>query len=173
MTRKSIAVLVFLSVLVITGCKISPVFKVAFTDVGIVTQNGKIVGEPRKPGLHFKIPFLQQVHAIHVQLVQFFSLPVKGNEALTARVLWRTTDPITYFRAFEAIGDEKKLRAKLSSDFSAAIDTFSPEALSELADARIKDRDFSNDTYERLVRSLQESSMDAGVDIYRVDFERE
>lgn len=70
----------------------------------IVTQFGKPVGDVRMAGLHFKIPFIQEVHIFERRILKWdgdaSQIPTKDKRYIfldtTAR--WRISDPLLFFK---------------------------------------------------------------------------
>jgi modulator of FtsH protease HflC len=84
-------------------------FTVHQTQQAVVLQLGKPVGEPRGPGLHGKLPFVQNVIHFDSRILEYDSDPA---EILTAdkKTLvvdnyskWRITDPLTFYRTVRTI----------------------------------------------------------------------
>jgi len=70
----------------------------------ILTQFGKPVGGVKKPGLHFKIPFVQEVHTFQSRILKWDGdpnqIPTKDKRYIfldtTAR--WRIQDPLLFYK---------------------------------------------------------------------------
>ncbi len=84
-------------------------FTVHQTQKALVVQLGKPVGEIREPGLHFKLPFVQNVIYFDARVLDYDAQPA---EALTkdkkALVLdnyarWRITDPLRFYQTVRTI----------------------------------------------------------------------
>lgn len=83
----------------------------------IVTQFGKPVGEPiGEPGLHFKLPFIQEVNRIDKRFLEWEGLPVaiptrdKTYIHVDTFGRWRINDPKTYFVRLK---DERSAQSRL------------------------------------------------------------
>jgi modulator of FtsH protease HflC len=86
-------------------------------DQVIVTQFGKPVGEPiGQPGLHFKLPFIQEVNRIDKRFLEWEGLPVaiptrdKTYIHVDTFGRWRINDPKTYFVRLK---DERSAQSRL------------------------------------------------------------
>ncbi|NNK85854.1 MAG: hypothetical protein HKO91_09930 [Desulfobacterales bacterium] len=156
----------------IRGCDISPFYSVFFTDEGIVTQNGEIIGGPKEPGLHFKIPIIQKVHMVNVHRIRFLSIPINYNDTVEVKAHWNIKDSIKFFKASESTGDDKKIESIISPKFSQIINSFSSETLLDIAEGQAANIEFSNSDYEHIVRLAQDFSVDYGLNILRVHFKR-
>ena len=87
------------------------------TEQVIVTQFGKPVGEPTTdPGLHFKLPFIQEVNRIDKRFLEWDGLPVaiptrdKTYIHVDTFARWRIHDPKTYFVRLK---DERSAQSRL------------------------------------------------------------
>ena len=81
------------------GCDASPIYSVRLDEEAIITQNGDIHGDPKKPGLHFKIPILQKVHKIQIHQVRFLTIPIPNSNSLKAKIMWTVKDSKKFFIA--------------------------------------------------------------------------
>lgn len=86
-------------------------------DQVIVTQFGKPVGEPTTaPGLHFKLPFIQEVNRIEKRFLEWDGQPVaiptrdKTYIHVDTFARWRISDPKTYFVRLK---DERSAQSRL------------------------------------------------------------
>ena len=87
------------------------------TEQVIVTQFGKPVGEPiTDPGLHVKLPFIQEVHRIDKRFLGWDGQPVaiptrdKTYIHVDTFARWRIDDPKTYFVRLK---DERSAQSRL------------------------------------------------------------
>jgi membrane protease subunit HflC len=79
-------------------------YTVAESEVVVLTQFGKPVGQPvTRPGLHFRVPFVQTVNPIDKRILEWDG---RANEMPTRDKLyvivdtfgrWRISDPLTFF----------------------------------------------------------------------------
>lgn len=103
----------FLVFLVAIGC----FYTVRQTQQVIVTQFGKPIGEPvTEPGLHFKLPIIQEVNAIDKRFLEWDGLPVaiptrdKTYIHVDTFARWRIDDAKTYF---VRLHDERSAQSRL------------------------------------------------------------
>lgn len=106
----AVALLVFPAV---AGC----FYTVHQTEQVIVTQFGKPVGEPTtEPGLHFKVPFIQEVNRIDKRFLEWDGSPVaiptrdKTYIHVDTFARWRIDDAKTYFVRLK---DERSAQSRL------------------------------------------------------------
>jgi membrane protease subunit HflC len=83
----------------------------------IVTQFGQPLGEPiTQPGLHFKVPFIQEVNRIEKRFLEWDGAPVaiptkdKTYIRVATFARWRIQDPKTYF---VRLHDERSAQSRL------------------------------------------------------------
>ena len=87
------------------------------TEQVIITQFGKPVGEPiGEPGLHFKVPIIQEVHRIDKRFLEWDGSPVaiptrdKTYIHVDTFARWRISDPKTFF---VRLRDERSAQSRL------------------------------------------------------------
>jgi membrane protease subunit HflC len=87
------------------------------TEQVIITQFGKPIGEPTtEPGLHLKLPFIQDVNRIDKRFLEWDGLPVaiptrdKTYIHVDTYARWRIADPMTYF---VRLHDERSAQSRL------------------------------------------------------------
>jgi modulator of FtsH protease HflC len=118
----------------------------------IVVQLGAPVGDPVvTPGLHFKLPFVQEVHRFDKRLLSWDGdpnqIPTRGEQFIsvdtTAR--WRIVDPLTFLRS---VRDERGAQNRLNDILDSVVRDHI--AASELVDiVRSKDWEISEEDLER------------------------
>ncbi len=99
---------VVLIVVVLIGLSQS-IYTVDETQRAIVLQLGKPVGDVIGPGLHFKIPFIQQIKKYDHRLLEYDSPPAevitKDKKTLVVDnyTRWRIVDPLLFYRTARTI----------------------------------------------------------------------
>lgn len=119
----------------------------------IVVQFGRPVGEPiTTPGLHFKMPFVQEVRRLEKRLISWDvdpnQIPTRGEQFIsvdtTAR--WRIIDPL---RFLQSVGDERGAQLRLNDILDSVVrDHISASDLVEIV--RSKDWKISEADLERM-----------------------
>lgn len=100
------------------------IFQVHVTESVILTQFGKLVGDPiTEPGLHFKIPFTQDVNRVEKRILEWDGPPVR----MTTRdkvfiqvdtfARWRVSDPLKYFLSLR---EERRAQSRLDDIIAGA-----------------------------------------------------
>jgi modulator of FtsH protease HflC len=92
-------------------------YTVSETEQVILTQFGKPVGGiVSQPGLHAKVPLIQDVHRFEKRWLEFEGeaneIPTKDKKYIWVDVYarWRVADPLRYF---QAVGDERGAQSRL------------------------------------------------------------
>jgi membrane protease subunit HflC len=82
------------------------VYRVGVGQQAIVTQSGRIIGEPRtKPGFYWRIPVAQSVYCLPQGDIQWSGAPLELSTrdgkslCVTAAGKWGVGDPITFFQS--------------------------------------------------------------------------
>ncbi|TVQ59322.1 MAG: protease modulator HflC [Phycisphaerales bacterium] len=122
------------------------------TEQAIVVQFGAPVGDPvTEPGLHFKLPFVQEVRRFDKRLIAWDGdpnqIPTRGEQFIsvdtTAR--WRIVDPLKFL---ESVGDERGAQLRLNDILDSVVrDQISASDLVEIV--RSKDWAVSEEDLER------------------------
>src|SRR5437899_7873547 len=96
----AVIAIVFILLLVLSGA----LYTIDQTEQVIITQFGQPVGDPiTEPGLHFKIPFVQNVNSLDKRFLEWDGAPVaiptrdKTYIHVDTFARWRIEDPKTYF----------------------------------------------------------------------------
>jgi membrane protease subunit HflC len=104
---------VFVVFLVLTG----DFYTVDQTEQVIITQFGQPIGEPvTEPGLHFKIPFVQEVNSLDKRFLEWDGAPIaiptrdKTYIKVNTFARWHIEDPKTYF---VRLHDERSAQSRL------------------------------------------------------------
>jgi membrane protease subunit HflC len=104
---------IFLLIRLFLGC----FYTVHQIEQVIITQFGKPVGEPTtEPGLHFKLPFIQDVNRIDKRFLEWDGLPVaiptrdKTYIHVDTYGRWRISDPMIFF---VRLHDERSAQSRL------------------------------------------------------------
>jgi len=86
------------------------VYEVDQTETAIVLQLGKPTGDTKEPGLHVKIPFVQNVVFFDARLLQYDAKAAevltldKKNLVVDNYARWRITDPLLFYRTLRTVG---------------------------------------------------------------------
>ena len=87
------------------------------TDTVILTQFGGPVGDPvTEPGLHFKTPFIQDVHRLEKRVLEWDGRPVEMPTKSKTYIIvdtfarWRIGDPEKYF---VSVNEERRAQSRL------------------------------------------------------------
>jgi modulator of FtsH protease HflC len=106
-----------IAILVVVALLFFSAYTVSETEQVILTQFGKPVGGlVTEPGLHFKVPFVQDVHRFDKRWLEFDGdpnqIPTKDKKYIWVETYarWRIADPL---RFFQAVQDERGGQSRL------------------------------------------------------------
>lgn len=126
MDKRLFTVVMFLVLLGIVGSQ--SVFTVFETHRAIVLQLGKPVGEVLEPGLHFKLPFIQNVLYFDVRLLNY---DTRQAEALTrdkktivldSYTRWKIIDPLLFYQRLRTVpAAQARLQDVIYSELLAVV----------------------------------------------------
>ena len=133
----------------------SSLYTINETEQVIITQFGEPVGQPHTdPGLHVKVPFIQQVHAFEKRWLEWSGdpnqIPTKDKKYIWVDTYtrWRVKDPLLFY---QRVRDERSAQSRLD----------------DIVDGDTRNVIANNDLIE-VVRStdrpFEETEEDAGID---------
>lgn len=115
--RGCLSMLTFAGVLLVLIAILGCFYRVRQIEQVIITQFGKPVAEPiTEPGLHFKLPFIQEVNRIDKRFLEWDGQPVaiptrdKTYIHVDTFARWRIDEPKTYF---VRLHDERSAQSRL------------------------------------------------------------
>jgi membrane protease subunit HflC len=88
---------------------VQSVYTVDETEIAIVLQLGKPVGEPKQPGIHFKKPFVQNVLYFDHRVLEYDAAPAelltkdKKTMIVDNYTKWRIVDPLQFYRTVRTL----------------------------------------------------------------------
>jgi membrane protease subunit HflC len=133
----------------------SSLYTISETEQVIITQFGEPVGQPHTdPGLHLKVPFIQQVHTFEKRWLEWSGdpnqIPTKDKKYIWVDTYtrWRVKDPLLFY---QRVRDERSAQSRLD----------------DIVDGDTRNVIANNDLIE-VVRStdrpFEETEEDAGID---------
>ena len=146
-----LAVAIFLGLLTLA----SSLYTISETEQVIITQFGEPVGQPHTdPGLHVKVPFIQQVHTFEKRWLEWSGdpnqIPTRDKKYIWVDTYtrWRVKDPLLFY---QRVRDERSAQSRLD----------------DIVDGDTRNVIANNDLIE-VVRSsdrpFEETEEDAGID---------
>ena len=103
-------------------------FTVSETEQVVITQFGRIVGEPiRDPGLKFKLPFIQKAHIFNKNILEWDGEPGqiptldKTFIWVDAFARWRIVDPVKFF---QTVNNRMNAMSRLNDIIDPAVRNF-------------------------------------------------
>lgn len=128
-------VLIVLVLVALVGAA-SGLYVVNEAEQAIVTQFGKPVGDVKQPGIHFKIPLIQDVNRFERRIMKWDSspnqIPTRDKRFIwvdtTAR--WRIVDPLLFFKT---VATQRGAQSRLDDIIDSVVrDAVSSHLLAEL-----------------------------------------
>ncbi len=156
--------------LFIIGCDASPFYTVHQDDEAIVTQNGEIVGKPKKPGLHIKIPFIQKVHIVQLRRLRFLSFHTPNSNSLEAEIVWSVQDSKKFFLTTQKGNIAEILKTTVTPKFNDILGEYNLESIVLISREQHKDPEFTNAEYKKIKHYIQKSVINFGIKINRIYF---
>lgn len=164
----TIAMLVALGLLLALGS----VFVVNESQTAIVLNLGKIVRSDLKPGLHFKLPMVEEVRKFDRRILSLDDAPdryltaEKKDVEIDFFVKWQITDVTTFYRAASG-GDEGAAKARLTPIVQNAL----RNEINQL-DLRAVVSSGRTDLTSRLLKSINAGTAPLGIKVLDVRIKR-
>ncbi len=149
----------------------SPVYTVMEGSEAIITQKGEIVRGPVKPGLHFKLPFAENVHEFKVCRIEQIPIKLNSFPEYTASILWKIQEPKAFYYATRD-KDIKIVLDSLSDKFQKALKNIETDKIAQIAEGQESDCNYSNHMYENIKESIQSQAKSIGIEIYSIIFKK-
>ena len=141
------------------------VFAVDTREYALKFQVGRIVRADYQPGLHFKIPFFENVARYPKTILNYdedteerFLTGEKKNVIVDYFVTWRIVDPAQYYRSVQGLEDaaQQRLAAIVKEGIKAAI---SQRTLQEVVSAQ------RTELMEEMLVQVRERSPELGIEV--------
>ncbi len=153
LVKQSIGVLLLVAGIALVVILKATAFSVDQAEQVVVLQFGKPVGEPiTEPGLHFKVPFIQDLRRFDKRLIVWDGdpnqVPTRGREFISvdATARWRIVDALQFLKS---VRDEAGAQSRLDDIIDSVVrDNISSTELTEIV--RSKDWEVSEKDLERL-----------------------
>lgn len=146
---------------------LNSLFTVKETEFAIKFRLGEVVRADYEPGLHFKMPFINNVRKLERRLITLDMRPEQMNTAeqkfveVDYYVKWRITDPVAYYVATQ--GDIMFTRSRLAQLIRNDLrDEFARRTLSEVVSEQRREM------MDQLVLRADERFQDFGIDVIDV-----
>jgi membrane protease subunit HflC len=162
--------LLIIAVVVVILVRMS-VFTVDQRDHAVKFQFGEIVKSDYKPGLHFKVPFVQNVVRYPNRIMNYehqeekFLTGEKKNLIVDYFVTWRVVDPAQYYRSVR--GDEDLATDRLSAIIKEGIKAaISQRTVQEVVSAE------RSELMEEMLKVTRERTPELGIQVVDVRVKR-
>lgn len=172
-TRRAVTFVIFALLLAVAA--LSP-FVVPTGEFAVVTRFGRPVTTETEPGLHFRVPLVDQVVRIDGRLLlteppasEYLTLD-KKNVVARPFLAWRVTDPLRFLQTVLAReGAEARLSAVTSAELGAALGSVPFDALVSIDPARMKLATITAGVEERVRETAKK---EYGIDVVALRLER-
>ena len=169
-TRAIITLLVILAAV----CLFGSMYSVAENEYACVVRFAKIVDTIDTAGLHFKIPFIDNIRFFprDVQLYDINPSEVltsdKKNMTVDSYVLWEISDPLTFFQTVGTMGEaERRLDAATYTTLKNIMGTLEQNAIINQEDGGER-----NKIYDNIGREVAEITTQYGINVVDVKIKR-
>ena len=169
-TKIMITVLVLLAAV----CLLGSMYSVAENEYACVVRFAKIVDTIDTAGLHFKIPFIDNIRFFprDVQLYDINPSEVltsdKKNMTVDSYVLWEISDPLTFFQTVGTMGEaERRLDAATYTTLKNVMGTLEQNAIINQEDGGER-----NKIYDSIGREVAEITTQYGINVVDVKIKR-
>ena len=153
---------------------LSSMYVVREDQYAAVTRFSKIIHVEENPGMHFKLPFVDNVKYFS-KAVQLYDIPPsevytsdQQNMNVDCYVLWKIADPITFYQRLET---DAEAEGRLDTMTYTAL----KNALGSLTQADIinmEDGAKRNEIYEGIAESVAKQAKDIGINVLDVKIKR-
>ncbi|MCR5263971.1 MAG: protease modulator HflC [Clostridiales bacterium] len=161
---------VIAAVIVLSSC----LYTVAENEYACVVRFSKIVTTTSAAGLHFKLPFVDEIR-VFPKMAMLYDIP--PSEALTADqknmtvdmyVLWRIDDPLQFYRSIGTIGEaELRLNAMTYNSLKNVMGTLYQSDIINMEDGSER-----NNIYQNIAKNVTEIGRNYGIGVIDVKVKR-
>lgn len=168
---KALTIAVFIVVLAVLG---SALYTVEENEYACVFRFSEIVNTVSTAGLHIKVPFVDTIKKFPKE-IQLYDIPPsevltadKKNMTVDSYVMWRISDPETFYRALGSIDiAENRLDAITYNALKNAMSVLEQNAIINQEDASER-----NDIYGEITKNVADIATTYGIDIIDVKVKR-
>ncbi|MFP4168699.1 MAG: protease modulator HflC [Desulfonatronovibrionaceae bacterium] len=166
--KKSVVVIILVAVVLFLGSQ--SVYTVDQTQRGLLLQLGKPVDSGIEPGLHFKLPFVQNVIRFDKRVLEYDAPPAeiltrdKKNLVVDNYSRWRISDTLDFYQTARTVsGGRSRLDDIIYSELRVALGNFS---LTEIVSAE------RSEIMSRVTEKSREKLSDYGIEVLDVRIKR-
>ena len=174
MKKNVTKVIVTLLVILAAVCLLGSMYSVAENEYACVVRFSKIVDTIDTAGLHFKIPFIDNIRFFprDVQLYDINPSEVltsdKKNMTVDSYVLWEISDPLTFFQTVGTMGEaERRLDAATYTTLKNLMGTLEQNAIINQEDGGER-----NKIYDNIGREVAAITTQYGINVVDVKIKR-
>ena len=171
MKTKLVAILIAL--LLIVGLSNS-MYTVRENEYACTVRFSQIIETTGQPGLHFKVPFLDNIR-YYTKATQFYDIPPsevltsdKQNMTVDCYILWRITDPKLFYQSLgNATVAEERLNVLTYNELKTVMGTLAQADIINMEDGAKR-----NDIYEGIAADVNELAKQYGIEVEDVKIKR-
>lgn len=174
MKKVSLSTVLVLIAIIAVFALFGSMYTVAENEFACVVRFSKIVDTIDEAGLHFKIPFIDNIRFFprDVQLYDINPSEVltsdKKNMTVDSYVIWRISDPLTFFKTVGTIGEaERRLDAATYNTLKNVMSTLPQTSIINQEDGSER-----NTIYDSITQSVAEVSAQYGINVVDVKIKR-
>ncbi len=163
--KKTVLIIAIVVLVAVLG--LSSIYTVREDQAACTFRFSQIINTTDEPGLHFKVPFIDNVQYFS-KATQFYDIPPsevitsdKQNMTVDCYILWRISDPQQFYRA---LGTTAKAEDRLDSITYSAL----KREMGKLAQADIinmEDGALRNDIYEGIAATVASGAAAYGIEV--------
>ena len=152
----------------IFGC--DSIYTVNINEKAIVTKKGKAIGDPKEPGLHFKIPFIQNVHIVDVKKNRNLTLSISELNGMEFSFSWNISDIKKYYFEEKNIDIDKRLEIISSKILRETVNLYGMQTLIQIADLQKKDYKYMDNRLTNVLNLLRKNLKPYGIRVKNICF---
>ena len=170
--KKGIIIGAIVLLLVIIGA--SSIYTVRENEYACTVRFAQIIETTGQPGLHFKVPFLDNIR-YYTKATQFYDIPPsevltsdKQNMTVDCYILWRITDPKLFYQSLgNATVAEERLNVLTYNQLETVMGTLAQADIINMEDGAKR-----NDIYEGIASDVNALAKQYGIEVEDVKIKR-
>lgn len=145
----------------------STIYTVAPDERAVVARFGKI-HHTTGPGLHYRLPLVEQVHIVTVERTMIYNIEVAGAEGVLLSVFWKNTDAVAYLKATQTIGVLKRIKELGLQQIDRVSREKGASFFEEVARKHTTDPAFGSSAIEEIEEAFRSDFTDKGMTLLEV-----
>lgn len=170
--KKKVTITVVLVLAVI--CLLASIYTVRENEYACTVRFSKIISTTQRPGLHFKVPFLDSVKTFP-KAVMLYDIPPsevltsdKQNMTVDNYILWRVSDPKLFYQSLGTVAvAEERLNALTYNAVKNAMGTLAQKDIINMEDGGER-----NEIYEKITVDVDTLARNYGIEVVDIKVKR-